>query len=150
LACLPSRGVEIALLAHLVNKSESTVKALLDECASLGSVIVRGTKVQFVHDKPHAAALAFIDPTEKPRLFAKIARDLEGTSTDFSFLRADLFIQARTADPEVLEPLEVVVAGGSSERLSIPRRLLISLRIQRSGQLGRPLLVLRWTWRHHI
>lgn len=122
LACLPSRGVEITLLAHLVNISEGTVRTSLDECATLGSVTVRGTKVQFVHDKPHAAALAFIDPQQKPRLFAKIARDLEGTSTDYSFLRADLFIQARSADPELLEPLEVVIACWSSKY--IPLRVI--------------------------
>ena len=150
LACLPSRGVEIALLSQLVHKSENTVKTLLDECASLGSVIVRGTKVQFVHDKPHTAALALIDPQEKPRLFAKIARDLEGSSTDYSFLRADLYIQAREANPDLIEPLEVVIACGSCLPLFHEHHPLTSVRTQRFEQLGRRLPALHWIWRLRI
>lgn len=119
LACLPSRGVEIALLAHLVNKTENTVRTLLDECATLGSIVIRNTKVQFVHDKPHAAALGLIDPQEKPRLFAKIARNLEGLSTDYNFVRADMLLSAYHSDPELLEPLEVVKAGESYSHLSL-------------------------------
>jgi hypothetical protein len=111
LACLPSRGVEIALLAHLVNKTENTVRTLLDECATLGSIVIRNTKVQFVHDKPHTAALGLIDPQEKPRLFAKIARNLEGLSTDYNFVRADMLLSAYHSDPELLEAHEVVKAG---------------------------------------
>jgi hypothetical protein len=111
LACLPSRGVEIPLLAHLTNKNENAVRSLLDECATLGSISIRNNKVQFVHDKPHAAALALIDPQEKPRLFAKIARNLEGLSTDYNFVRADMFLSAYQSDPDLLEPLEVVKAG---------------------------------------
>jgi hypothetical protein len=113
LACLPSRGVEIALLAHLVNKTENTVRTLLDECATLGSIVIRNTKVQFVHDKPHTAALGLIDPQEKPRLFAKIARNLEGLSTDYNFVRADMLLSAYHSDPELLETHEVVKAGES-------------------------------------
>lgn len=113
LACLPSRGVEIPLLAHLTNKNENAVRALLDECATLGSISIRHNKVQFVHDKPHAAALALIDPQEKPRLFAKIARSLEGVSTDYNFVRADMFLSAYQSDAKLLEPLEVVKAGKS-------------------------------------
>ncbi|KAJ9093692.1 hypothetical protein QFC21_006288 [Naganishia friedmannii] len=116
LACLPSRGVEIPLLAQLTNKNENAVRALLDECATLGSINIRHNKVQFVHDKPHAAALALIDPQEKPRLFAKIARSLEGVSADYNFVRADMFLSAYQSDPSLLELLEVVKAAVKAAR----------------------------------
>jgi hypothetical protein len=132
---LPSRGVEIALLAHLVNKTENTVRTLLDECATLGSIVIRNTKVQFVHDKPHTAALGLIDPQEKPRLFAKIARNLEGLSTDYNFVRADMLLSAYHSDSELLEPLEVVKAGESYSHLSLhSRRLIVSVTAVRAAR----------------
>lgn len=151
LACLPSRGVEIALLAHLVNKTENTVRTLLDECATLGSIVIRNTKVQFVHDKPHTAALGLIDPQEKPRLFAKIARNLEGLSTDYNFVRADMLLSAYHSDPELLEAHEVVKAGEFCLGILRPVYWTAdSLLPQRSELPGRLQRALRLIWRSHM
>lgn len=148
LACLPSRGVEIALLAHLVNKTEGTVRTLLDECATLGSVVIRNTKVQFVHDKPHTAALGLIDLQEKPRLFAKIARKLEGLSTDYNFVRADMLLSAYHSDPQLLEVHEVVKAGESPVTwLCLINCPAHSAFLQRSELLAKQQQVLLLIWR---
>lgn len=111
LACLPSRGIEISLLASLMGRSENATRLLLGECTALGSIVIRNNRVQFVHDKPHAAVLASISEDRKPKLFAAIGRALEGISTDYNFVQADMFLSAYEADPTLLDRLEVVRTG---------------------------------------
>lgn len=72
---------------------------------------MREHSVQFVHDKPHAAILASISPAERSRLFATIARALEGISTDFNFIQADMLLTAYDIDSGLLTRLEVVTSG---------------------------------------
>lgn len=113
LACLPSRGVNVPLLVHLTNLKENTIRSVLDECASLGIITVWHDRVTFVHDKPHAAALALIDPQDKPRLLVKIGRCLEGFSADYGFAQADMLLGAWESNPVLLDPLEVARASKS-------------------------------------
>ncbi|KAJ9123034.1 hypothetical protein QFC22_001223 [Naganishia vaughanmartiniae] len=110
LACLPSRGIEISLLASLIGKGEDSVQMLLGECIALGGIVIYNDRVQFVHDKPHAAVLASISEDRKPKLFAAIGRALEGISTDYHFVQADMFLSAYIADHALLDCLEVVRA----------------------------------------
>jgi hypothetical protein len=111
LACLPSRGVEITLLAALMGRSENATRLLLGECTAFGSIVITNNRVQFVHDKPHAAVLASISGDRKPKLFAAIGRALEGVSTDYNFVQADMFLNAFDSDSTLLGRLEVVRAG---------------------------------------
>ncbi|KAI5455195.1 hypothetical protein NCC49_000012 [Naganishia albida] len=117
LACLPSRGVEISLLARLVNKSESVIRPILDECIASGSITVTNLTIQFVHDKPHAAALASISETDRPRLFVTIARALEGFSTtDYHFVQADMLLSAQDAESALVTKREVVAVAVRAAR----------------------------------
>jgi hypothetical protein len=84
---------------------------MLDECASLGIVTIRNDRVTFVHDKPHSATLALIDPKDKPKLHVKIGKGLEGFSSDYGFVQADMLLSAFECDPTLLEPLDVARAS---------------------------------------
>lgn len=124
LACLPSRGVNVPLLVHLTNLKEDLIRTVLDECASLGIVTVWSERVTFVHDKPHAATLALIDPRDKPMLLVKIGRRLEGYSADYGFAQADMLLGAWESDPTLLDPFEVARASKSKNRCALLRLLI--------------------------
>lgn len=119
LACLPSRGVEVSLLARLINKSDAGIRSLLDECVASGSTEVTDHRVQFVHDKPHAAVLASISRNDRPKLFVTIARGLEGISTDYNFVQADMLLSAFDVDPSLLTRLEVVTSGEPNHYIAV-------------------------------
>lgn len=100
LACLPSRGVDVNLLVDVLQKPATTVRTLLDEAATLGSVhITPQQKVEFIHDKHHQAALNLIAPDDRPRLCVTLANKLENRGDGYIFSRADLIIEATALDP---------------------------------------------------
>lgn len=115
LACLPSRGVALALLERLMDRSEATVRSLIQECSTLGTITLVDQKVRFSHDKLHAGALAMIDSAERPRLLLKIARDLDGLSMDYKFLQADMLLTAFETDPRLISSREVAALGEQSD-----------------------------------
>lgn len=101
LACLPSRGVDINLLVDVLQKPATTVRTLIDEAATLGSVHVTQTqKVEFIHDKHHQAALNLIAPDDRSKLCVTLANKLENRGDDYIFSRADLIIEATALDPD--------------------------------------------------
>lgn len=95
-----------------MQKSEFEMRTLLDECVASGSIAVRDHLIQFIHDKPHAATLASITSAERSRLLVTIARGLEGISTDYNFIQADMLLTAYDIDSSLLTRLEVVTSGG--------------------------------------
>lgn len=100
LASLPSRGVDINLLSDILQKPAATVRTLLDEAATLGSVhITRHQTVEFIHDKHHQAALNLIAPHERPKLCIMLADKLKNRGDDYIFSRADLIMEATALDP---------------------------------------------------
>lgn len=100
-----------------MQKNDAEMRSLLDECIASGSILVRDRFVQFVHDKPHAATLASISPPERSRLFTKIARGLEGISTDYNFVQADMVLSAYEIDSSLLTALEIVKSSESLHSL---------------------------------
>jgi hypothetical protein len=94
-----------------MGRTENAIGLLLGECTVLGSIVISNNRVQFVHDKPHAAVLASLGDDRKPQLYATIGRALGGISTDYNFVQADMFLSAYKSDPTLLDRLEVVRAG---------------------------------------
>jgi hypothetical protein len=111
LACLPSDGVDLAIMERLTNGSEATVKALIQECSMLKNITLIDQKVRFVHEKLHAAARTRIDAAERPRLLLMIAREVGGLSTDYRFLQADMLLSAYELNPELVSRREVAMPG---------------------------------------
>ena len=108
LATLPSSGVDIDLLADLVQKPPQTVCNLLDEAATIGAIhIKRNQRVQFTHDKHHQAALELITEQQKSTLYVTIFRKLEDKGDDYIFARAELATQIDAACHPIFEKTRI-------------------------------------------
>lgn len=96
LGCLPSRGVEIDLLARLADlPSGKAARQSLQEAISIGIVTIQGGTVQFSHDRHHQAALDTITPERWAEWNLDLANRLSAEKGDFDFLIADMLISAK-------------------------------------------------------
>lgn len=101
----------MSLLERLMHKRGASIRILIQECSTLGSIAFVDQHVRFVHEKLHASVLRTIDSAERPKLLVAIARVLEGMSPEYKYLQADMLLDAYESDPEILPRLEVTGRG---------------------------------------
>jgi hypothetical protein len=100
LACLPSRGVKIELLAKVLKRSPDLTRQSLKTAIDSGIIRIIKDEVVFSHDRHHLAVIASIRQLDKVGLHLSVADALEGLSSpELNFVRADLLLSAYTLDP---------------------------------------------------
>lgn len=98
LGCLPSRGIEVELLARLADlPSAYAARQRLGEATSIGIVTLRDDQVQFSHDRHHQGALDTLSTDDRARWCLELASHLDREGGDWEFLTADMLIFAREA-----------------------------------------------------
>lgn len=99
LACLPSRGVKVDLLAKTAKLSHGATRLCLKSAVDSGIIRILNDEVLFSHDRHHLAAIASTKEVEKQELYLAVADSLDGLSSpELIFVRADLLYKAYKLD----------------------------------------------------